>query len=211
MVLADCKVKLYKKKTDTNNRSCLNLVNYKRTLDYVSRNRKSMPLIVIWHYILFIVQTFVGILLLLREQIRIMFVNNFGEFILHFSLKFMFASRIARHNICLKIKKNKCTALSTYFLLFYMRSKYIIQKCLFFWKVWNLAFHCKRINNDYEYFSRLVLRPRRLVYSYGGIGLLPPSSRSEQSKKGKFGNIVLTEWQGKWNKLDFHTRNLRQS
>jgi len=98
-------VELYYKKTDTNNRNCLNLVKYRRALILVSHNRKLVPLIVICHYIPFIVQTCVGIFLLLHEQIKIMFANNFGEFILPFSLNSIFVSGIIRHNICLKIKR----------------------------------------------------------------------------------------------------------
>jgi hypothetical protein len=64
-----------------------------------------VPLIVICHYIRFIVQACVGIFLLLLEQIKIMCANNFGEFILHFSLNSVFAFGIIRHNICLKIKR----------------------------------------------------------------------------------------------------------
>jgi len=40
-------VELYYKKDYANNRSCLNLFKYKRTLDFVSHKRKSVPLIVI--------------------------------------------------------------------------------------------------------------------------------------------------------------------
>jgi hypothetical protein len=70
----------------------------------MSHKRKSAPLIVICHYILLIVRTCVGIFLLLHGQIKIMFANNFGEFILHLSLNSVSASRIIRHNMCLKIE-----------------------------------------------------------------------------------------------------------
>jgi hypothetical protein len=70
----------------------------------MSHNRKSVPLIVICHYILLIVRTYVGIFLLLHGQIKIMFANIFGEFILHLSLNSVSPSRITRHNTCLKIK-----------------------------------------------------------------------------------------------------------
>ena len=145
----------------------------------MSHNRKSVPLIVIWHYILFIVQTFVCIFLLLHKQIKIMFANNLGEFIPGFSLNSVFASRIIRHNIHLKIKRLSVLHFPLIFFSFIWRANTLYKNAYFVGRYETWPFTVKEWTIIMNISVFRDVRPRSLVYSHGGIGLLRPPSRSE--------------------------------
>jgi hypothetical protein len=166
-------VELYYKKDCANNRSCLNVVRCKRTLVFVSHNRKSVPLIVIWHYILFIVQTGEDIFLLLHEQISIMLANYFGEFIPHLSLNSVFTSCIIRHNIYLKIKRLSVLHFPLFFP-FIWRANTLYKNAYFVGKYETWPFTVKEWTIIMNISVFWDVRLLSLVYSYGGIGLLPP-------------------------------------